>query len=74
MPGLNQLGLVFLNEFENATDLVVSKAEVFAGFHWIEPNLNELPISFDVNVGWFSSIGAEEDETVGADLQNGWHF
>ncbi|MFG3818985.1 hypothetical protein VPK24_15185 [Limnothrix redekei LRLZ20PSL1] len=74
MPGLNQLGLVFLNEFDNATDFVVRKAEVFAGFNWIEPNLDQLPIAFDVDVGRLSSIGTEENETVGADLQNGWHF
>jgi len=52
------------NQMCNVSQLMFRKAPIFRKRDRSEPKLGNVAITLHVEVGWFTSIGTEEDKTV----------
>jgi hypothetical protein len=73
MPSLKKDGVMLEHKTCDATDFVRSEAPIRRQGQGIEPKFGNKPLTFHMNVCWFSTVRTEENETIGANLEHRGH-
>lgn len=64
---------MFFHNPLNAVQFMFREASVLGKGNRFEPELGDLPVALHMNMRWFISVRAKENERIGSVSKNGWH-
>lgn len=73
IPSLQQRLLIFHDNLLNLANFRSRKSAATLQADGIQPELSDIIVAFNVNVGWFVPIACVEEEAVRAVAENGRH-